>query len=161
MARIILNKVSWGARTFLSVLCTSVLVLFCSPVLSWVGWEEQFLGSVCRVFLWSTSVRKLLNLTQQWKVGQVHGSEGDSEPLHHRPCFLWLGSLTGLTYLCTELVFSLEFYTYEWWTKQNSFMFFLPSVAFFYSSYFFEMWVYVLQTSLNISTLCLTTGINK
>lgn len=90
------------------------------------------------MFLWSTNVRKLLNLTQQWKVGQVHGSEGNSEPLHRRPCFLWLESLTGLTYLCTELVFSLEFYTYEWWTKQNSFMFFLPSVAFFFSSCFFE-----------------------
>lgn len=37
MARIVLNKVSWGARTFLSVLCTSVLVLFFSSVLQLGG----------------------------------------------------------------------------------------------------------------------------
>lgn len=88
------------------------------------------------MFLWSTDVRKLPNLTQLQKVGQVHGSEGNSEPLHHGPCFLWLEHLTRLTYLCTELVFKLEFYTYEWWTKQNSFIFFLPSVAFFFFFFF-------------------------
>lgn len=37
MARIIINKASWGARTFLSVLCTSVHVLFFSLVLQLGG----------------------------------------------------------------------------------------------------------------------------
>lgn len=34
----------------------------------------------------------------------------------------WI-SPTRVTYLCTKLVFSLEFCTYEWWSKQNSFIF--------------------------------------
>lgn len=37
MARIVLNKVFWGTRTFLSVLRTSVLVLFFSPVVQLGG----------------------------------------------------------------------------------------------------------------------------
>lgn len=37
MARIILNKVFWRTRTFFSVLCTSVLVLFFSLVLQLGG----------------------------------------------------------------------------------------------------------------------------